>query len=325
MCESILLQGFAIWVSGSDSAPLSDSSPFELWLPPPRSFSTLWCLRGTSCCSTCSFSVCGLCFCLALLSDCSHRLRVPMMCDDSTVVASVSLQDGAVSRFPLLVDGRLLWCCSSVSTSTSLGFSARAVPLFWRVSPRPSGSDYGVGVAFFHHRWMPLSCALGISRCFIAHDGSPRVASPFLSPRPESQGGLLDCVSHSLSRPGALRFPSFLSSGGGWVESGRLFSLELWSPSSACGGCGLRFVPSPSRGSPGYLPSRQGMSVSGFGLSVSPYLGLVLQVLVRPSNLQSCVPPGELLLSSLRTCQEICAFLLFLVERFPLPGHRSSS
>ena len=29
------------------------------------------------------------------------------MCDDSTVVASVSLQDGTVSCFPLLVDGRL--------------------------------------------------------------------------------------------------------------------------------------------------------------------------------------------------------------------------
>ena len=86
---------------------------------------------------------------------------------------------------------------------------------------------------------------------------------------------------------------------------GRPFSLELWSPSSACGGCGSRSVPSPSRGSPGCLPSRQGMSVSGFGLSVGPSLGLVLQVLVRllyrefflgrnsrcPSNLQSCFPP----------------------------------
>ena len=147
-----------------------------------------------------------------------------------------------------------------------------------------------------------------------------------------------DCVSHSLSGPGALRFPSFLSLVGGWVESGRPFSLGLWSPSSACGGCGSRSVPSPSRGSPSYLPSRQGSSVSGFGLSVSIYLGLVLQVLVRslyrrfffeisrcPSNLQSCVPPRGLSLSSLRTCQEICAFLLFLVERFPLSGHRSSS
>ena len=27
-----------------------------------------------------------------------------MMCNDSTVVASVSVQDGTVSRFPLLVD-----------------------------------------------------------------------------------------------------------------------------------------------------------------------------------------------------------------------------
>ena len=62
---------------------------------------------------------------------------------------------------------------------------------------------------------------------------------------------------------------------------GRPFSLELWSPSSTCGGCGSHSVPSPSRGSPGCLPSRQGMSVSGFGLSVGPSLGPVLQVLVR--------------------------------------------
>ena len=49
----------------------------------------------------------GFVFTIALLSDCGHRLRVPMMCDDSAVVASVSLQDGTMSRFPLLVDSRL--------------------------------------------------------------------------------------------------------------------------------------------------------------------------------------------------------------------------
>ena len=97
-------------------------------------------------------------------------------------------------------------------------------------SPRPSESNYGVRVAFFHHRWKPLSYALGLSRRLIVHDGSTRVASPILFPRPESQSGLLDCVSHSLSRPGALRFPSFLSSDGGWIESERSFSLGLWSP-----------------------------------------------------------------------------------------------
>ena len=133
----------------------------------------------------------------------------------------------------------------------------------------------------FPSRWMPLSCALGLFRRFIVHDRSPRVASPCLFPRPESQGGLLDCVSLSLNRPGALSYPSSLSSAGGGIELGRPFFLKLWSPSSACCGCGLRSVPSPSRGSPGRLPSRQGMSVSGFGLSVGPSLGLVLQVLVR--------------------------------------------
>ena len=173
------------------------------------------------------------------------------------------------------------WCCSSVLTSTYLGFSARVVPLFWRVLLDSWDPIMGVRVAIFHHRRKPLSCALGLSRRLIVHDGSTRVASPFLFPRPESQGGHLDCVSHSLSRPGALPFPSFLSPDGGWIESERPFSLELWSPSSAWGGCGSHSVPSPSCGSPGCLPLRQGMSVSGFGLSVSPYLGLVLRILVR--------------------------------------------
>ena len=114
--------------------------------------------------------------------------------------------------------------------------------------------------------------------------------------------------------------------------------MDLWSPLSTWGRCGSCSVPSPSRGSPGCLPSRQGLSVSGFVLSVGSSLGLVLQVLVRllyhrffleiswcQSNLQRCVPPRGLSLSSLRTCHEICAFLLFLVEPFPLPGHCSSS
>ena len=82
----------------------SDSSPFELWLPPPRSFSTPWCLRSRTIVLHLASRFVGFVFELALLSDCGHRLRVPMMCDDSTVVASVSLQDGTVSRFPLLVD-----------------------------------------------------------------------------------------------------------------------------------------------------------------------------------------------------------------------------
>ena len=193
---------------------------------------------------------------------------------------------------------------------------------------------------FFRHRWMPLSCALGFSRCMIVHDGSPRVASPFLFPRPESQGGFLDCVSHSLSCPGALRFPSFFSSVGGWVKSGRFFSLELWSPSSACGGCGSRSVPSPFRGSPGYLPSRQGTSVSGFVPSASPYLGLVPQVLVHslivdfsskfldarrtcrvafPSGGCRCLPSGLARRSVHSVCSWLSAFLSQVTALPPSP------
>ena len=141
-----------------------------------------------------------------------------MMCDDSTVVASVSLQDGTVSRFPLLVDVSpfgVVRLSRPPPPSDSLpgGSSVLAG------SPRPSGSDYGVQVAF-PSRWMPLSCSLGLSRrvslsCF-----------PFSVPLPESQGGLLDCFSLSLNHPGALRSPSSLSLAGGCIESGR---LSLWS------------------------------------------------------------------------------------------------
>ena len=128
-------------------------------------------------------------------------------------------------------------------------------------------STVRIRLGFFPSRWKPLSCALGFSRCLMVHDGYPRVASP----RPELQGGLLDCISLSSSRPGALRFPSLLSSVGDWVESGRLFSLEPWSPSSACGGCGSRSIPSPSRGSPGYSIEAGNVSLQFWALS-QPFL-----------------------------------------------------
>ena len=152
---------------------------------------------------------------------------------------------------PLCVTTRQLWLPSPCRTGLCPVFLCLLPVTFFgvvRVSRPPPPSDslpgqflcsggflldrrdpiMGSEWLFFRHRWMPLSCALRFSCCLIVHDGSSQVASPFLFPRPESQGGLLDCVSHSLSRPGALRFPSFLSSVGGWVESGRLFSLELW-------------------------------------------------------------------------------------------------
>ena len=60
--RNCLFVGFAIRVSSSDSALLFGLVSVELWLPPPCSFSTLWCLHDRSWCSTSSFSVCGLCF-----------------------------------------------------------------------------------------------------------------------------------------------------------------------------------------------------------------------------------------------------------------------
>ena len=231
----------------------------------------------------------------------------------------------------------LLTCCSSVLTSTSLGFSARAVPLFWRVLLDRRDPIEG-------SEWLsqPGGChspaRLGFPVVWLFTTGLPELLPLFCSSVLNRRVVVLTAFCIHWAALGLYAFhPSFCRLGG-WIESGRPFSLELWSPSSAWGGCGSRSVPSPSRGSPGCLPSRQGMSVSGFRLSVGPSLGLVLQVLVLslyrrffleiswcPTNLQSCVPPRGLSLSSLKTCHEICAFLLFLIERFPLPGRRSSS
>ena len=197
------------------------------------------------------------------------------MCDDSTVMASFSLQDGTVSRFLLRVDvspfgGVQLFQPPPSSDSLPGGSSVLAG------SPQPSGSDYGAQVAC-PSRWMPISYVFGFSRRLIVPDGSPQVASPFLFPHPESQGGLLDCILLSLYRPGALRSPPYLSSAGGCIESGRPFSLELWSPSSACGGCGSH---SPLPFSWARLSSIEEGYVS-LRCWALPSLGLVLQVLVR--------------------------------------------
>ena len=92
------------------------------------------------------------------------------MCDDSTVVDSVSLQDGTVSRFPMLGDvshfGVVRLDLHLPRILCQGGSSVLAG------SPRSSGSDYGVRVAF-PSRWMPLSYALGLSRQLIVHDRSP--------------------------------------------------------------------------------------------------------------------------------------------------------
>ena len=141
-----------------------------------------------------------------------------MVCDASTVVASSPCRTGLCPVFLCLLTCRLLvmfkWLDLHLPRILCQGSSSVLAG-----SPRPSRSDYGVRVAFFHHQWKPLSCALGLFRRLIVHDWPTRVASPFLFPHPESQGGLLNCVSHSLSRPGALHFLSFLSSNVGWFES----------------------------------------------------------------------------------------------------------
>ena len=60
----------------------------------------------------------------------------------------------------------------------------------------------------FHLRGDRSSAYLSFSVVCFVRDGSPRGASPILFPSPESPGGLLECVSRSLGRLGAVRFPS---------------------------------------------------------------------------------------------------------------------
>ena len=116
--------------------------------------------------------------------------------------------------------------------------------------------------------------------------------------------------------------------------------LSLWSsgpPPLPAGGCGSRSAPSLSCGSLGCLPSRQGISVSGFGLSVGPSLGLALQVLFRSFYRESflgildacltcrvafprrgcCSLPSEL---ARRSVHSLCSWLsVFLYQVTALP------
>ena len=92
-------------------------------------------------------------------------LHVPTMCDDLTVVASVNLQGGTVSRFVCLLTGRFIGWFECLDLHLHLAV-CQGSPLFWQISS-------AVGFSLWEQRdlstcrWRPLFCALGASRCLI--------------------------------------------------------------------------------------------------------------------------------------------------------------
>ena len=166
-------------------------------------------------------------------------LRVPTICDDLTVVASVYLQDGTVSSFLCLVTGRLMVLFECLVLHLPLVI-CQGSPLFWRISS-------AVGIRLWGQSGLSASGGdRSSARLICFYFVSPPSASFLLFPHPVSPGGLLGCILRSLGHSGSVRFLSFLSSNGGCLESERPFSPGLWSPFSDCGGCGLRSVTSPS-------------------------------------------------------------------------------
>ena len=219
-----------------------------------------------------------------------------------------------------------LWCCSSVSTSTSLSLSTRAV-LCSGGSPQPSGSSRGPAWSFHLPVATALLCAWSFPSFDLLATVLPAVLPLFCSLVLNHRVVFLDAFRVHWAALGLSAFrPSFCRMGvtrvGEAILSGALV------PSSDRGGFGSWSIPSPSRGFTGYLPSWQGVSVSNFRLSVGPYLcrgpaGLgshalswiflcSLEISWCPSDLQSCVPPRGLSLSYLCPWHEICAFLLVL-------------
>ena len=211
----------------------------------------------------------GVVFDFAVLSDWGHRLRVPTVCNGSMVVASVSLQGGTVSRFLCLLTCRLMvvFECLDLllprilcqgSSSVLAGLLDRQDPIMrseW-FFPSPVEATLLHAWAFPSFDLLPLFCSLVLNRRVV-------FLNAFIEPPWGYMLSVLPFVGWRLDRVGE----TFLS--GALVP---LLCLRLvWFASR----------PSPSRGVPGCLPSRQGMSVSSFGLSVGPYLCLVQKVLVR--------------------------------------------
>ena len=136
--------------------------------------------------------------------------RVTAMCDNSTIVAYVNKQGGAVSSSLCSLVSRLLrWTESRHPTRCEV--STRAVQCSGRSSqpPGPSPRDRVVSPPAGGDR---SALHLGLPVAGLVHDASQREASPILFPRPRSLGSLRGCVSPSLGQPGRL-CASSLSSG----------------------------------------------------------------------------------------------------------------
>ena len=93
-------------------------------------------------------------------------LRVPPMCDDSTVVASVNLQGGTVSHFLCWLSSRLVGWFECLDLHLHLVI-CQGSPLFWRISS-------AVRISFWEQHGLstcqlrPLFCMLGASRRLIS-------------------------------------------------------------------------------------------------------------------------------------------------------------
>ena len=310
----------------------------RLRLPPPCSFSSLWCFRSKSFCSLSIYLVCGHCFwhcppfrLESLFFVCPRCVTTRRLWLSSPCRAGLCPASSAC--WPVA-----LWCCSSVSTSTSLWLSARAVLCSGR-SPRPSGSDYGVRVVFPP----PVATALLCAWAFLSFDlfamGLPAVLPlfGFLVP---NHWVVLDVFRVYWAALSLYAFrPSFRRMGVG--SSRRDLSLRGSGPSPLpevgvvhglspplfvallvifhCGKVCQCPVAAFSRPLTMSWPEGLGSHALSWNFLCS------LEICRCPSDLQSCVPPRGLSLSSLRAWYEICTFLLLFGWAVFLPGHRSSS
>ena len=300
------------------------------------------CVQSKGCYSTSIFSNWRRCFGIALNSGrgpqslCDHDMRWLDGCGFRQQVGRDSVP------LPLLVGRspseviRLSW------PLPRYGISTRAVLCSGR-STQLSGSGYRGSMVSSPSGGDRSAARLGLPVAGLVREAPPRGASHMLFPRPESPGGLLGCISHSLWQPGSARVSTLPLVG--WVVArvGETpISPWLWSPPLAREGVVRRPSPSLTRGSPGSLMSWQGfVSLDSYRLSVSPWFSLCpavlgsgslswiflcsLEISRRPSNLSSYVPLRGLSLSSFGAWHEICTFLFGHRMSVFLPSHCSSS
>ena len=132
-CERVFSAGFLIRVSGSNSAPMFGRVYVKLRRPPPRSFHLHGVLGARGDVSHLPSRFVSVVLTLPSIPFRVADFRVPTMCNDSTVVASVNLQDGTLFRFLCLLTGCLIGWFECLDLHLHLVI-CRGSPLFWRIS-----------------------------------------------------------------------------------------------------------------------------------------------------------------------------------------------